>query len=137
MVRLGIRSYGERSAYDASGKRCNDTGQEALTLRGAAGWYRPAARPKGSARGDSCSVLEVTDALTVVLVDEFDCRNRCGDAWASHLEATSLESVPVSSRSMREHYRRSSAFGTTVRLDVRYFCAGKSIQRPASPQREL
>lgn len=77
MVRSGIRSGGERSLFDAPvqfGAKAPCT--EALALRGAAGWYLPAARGKGSMRGDSRWVLEVLDALTVVLADGLDCRNR-------------------------------------------------------------
>lgn len=77
LVRSGIRSDGERSLFDAPvqfGAKAPCT--EALALRGAAGWYLPAARGKGSMRGDSRWVLEVLDALTVVLADGLDCRNR-------------------------------------------------------------
>jgi hypothetical protein len=77
LVRSGIRSDGERSLFDAPvqfGAKAPCT--EALALRGAAGWYLPAARGKGSVRGDSRWVLEVLDALTVVLADGLDCRNR-------------------------------------------------------------
>lgn len=77
LVRSGIRSDGERSLPDAPvqlGAKAPCT--EALALRGAAGWYLPAARGKGSMRGDSLAVLEVLDALAVVLADGLDCRNR-------------------------------------------------------------
>jgi hypothetical protein len=77
LVRSGIRSDGERSLPDAPvqlGAKAPCT--EALASRGAAGWCLPAARIKGFMRGDSLAVLEVLDALTVVLADGLDCRNR-------------------------------------------------------------
>jgi hypothetical protein len=49
LVRSGIRSDGERSLADAPVQRgAKAPCTEALSLRGAAGWYLPAARFKGS-----------------------------------------------------------------------------------------
>jgi hypothetical protein len=84
LVRSGIRSDGERSSADAPvqfGAKAPCT--EALALRGAAGWFLPAARTMGSVRGDSREVPEVLDALTVVLADGLDCRNRSA-TFGSH-----------------------------------------------------
>ena len=84
MVRSGIRSDGERSSPDAPvqfGAKAPCT--EALALRGAAGWFLPAARTMGSMRGDSREVPEVLDTPTVVLADGLDCRNRSA-TFGSH-----------------------------------------------------
>lgn len=65
LVRSGIRSDGERSSPDALvqfGAKAPCT--EALALRGAAGWFLPAARIMGSMRGDSREVPEVLDTPT-------------------------------------------------------------------------
>lgn len=84
MVRSGIRSDGERSSPDAPvqfGAKAPCT--EALALRGAAGWFLPAARIMGFVRGDSREVPEVLDTPTVVLADGLDCRNRSA-TFGSH-----------------------------------------------------
>jgi len=84
LVRSGIRSDGERSSPDALvqfGAKAPCT--EALALRGAAGWFLPAARTMGCVRGDSREVPEVLDAPTVVLADGLDCRNRSA-TFGSH-----------------------------------------------------
>lgn len=84
LVRSGIRSDGERSSPDAPvqfGAKAPCT--EALALRGAAGWFLPAARIMGSMRGDSREVPEVLDTPTVVLADGLDCRNRSA-TFGSH-----------------------------------------------------
>lgn len=91
LVRSGIRSSGERSLPDAPvqlGAKAPCT--EALALRGAAGWYLPAARMKGSMRGGSRWVLEVLDALTVVLADGTRLQESVSDVRVVRPEVMSL-----------------------------------------------